>query len=183
MPRQAEAQSSRAPLQVQSSNVQAPAMALAVQAGSKPVHQPAGPAAARLPLPQQPQVKHSLRRSHQHLGVASQLPEITSASCLHVHHIDLWLWQNQRMLCNAIFLCSTLDPDSVVCTPTTMLSVNFHCQSIHSSDQHYILSCRRPPGLHSHLLPACLQHLQPCSLLPHSNSRYAVCLVYPCHIV
>ena len=70
MPRQAEAQASRAPLQVQSSNVQAPAMAQAVQASSKPVHQPAGPAAARLPWPQQPQVKHSFLRSHQHLEIA-----------------------------------------------------------------------------------------------------------------
>ena len=56
VPRQAEAQSSRAPLQVQSSNVQVPAMAQAVQASSKPVHQPAGPAPVRLPVPQQPQV-------------------------------------------------------------------------------------------------------------------------------
>ena len=84
VPRQAEAQSSRAPLQVQSSNVQVPAMAQAVQASSKPVHQPAGPALARLPLPQQPQVKHSFLRSHQHHKIALQLPEITSASCLHV---------------------------------------------------------------------------------------------------
>lgn len=58
VPRQAEAQSSRAPLQVQSSNVQAPAMAQAVLASSKPVQQPAGPSIARLPLHQQPQVKH-----------------------------------------------------------------------------------------------------------------------------
>lgn len=59
VPRQAEAQSSRAPLQIQSSNVQAPAMAQAVLASSKPVHQPAGPSIARLPLHQQLQVNHS----------------------------------------------------------------------------------------------------------------------------
>lgn len=79
--RQAEAQSSRAPLQVQSSNVQVPAMAQAVQASIKPVHQTAGLAAARLPLPQHLQVKHSFLRSHLHHDIASQLPEITSAPC------------------------------------------------------------------------------------------------------
>ncbi|KAL3133279.1 hypothetical protein ABBQ38_007160 [Trebouxia sp. C0009 RCD-2024] len=54
VPRPAEAQPSRAPLQAQSGNVQAPAVAQAVQAG-KAMPPPAGPGTARLPWPQQPQ--------------------------------------------------------------------------------------------------------------------------------
>ena len=60
MAQQAEAPASRAPLQAQSSNVQPPAMAQAVQASSKPVQH-----AARPPIAQpsyQSQVQHCAKQ-------------------------------------------------------------------------------------------------------------------------
>lgn len=59
--RQAEAQTSRAPLQAQSSNVQPPAMAQALQPSSKPAPQPVASNAARLPLAQ-PSQQHEVTR-------------------------------------------------------------------------------------------------------------------------
>ena len=76
--RPAEAQPSRAPLQAHSSNVQAPAVAQAVQAGSKLMPPPPAPGTARPPCPPQPQVTPLASSEHNRI-----LPAFTASAAPH----------------------------------------------------------------------------------------------------